>query len=214
MALGLMHYNVIVPFPRLGGHDGLSVFRPDAIGRNVWYDRHLVRVGGGMGHDSVEMCLAEPWARELQQTRLVDGEPRWQDVCVALSQSGFFDHGCDWLQFDERLNAVAAHDDWEPRVIAPIDPPGPEVAGTWIRGRLDSGHAPEAGIVRVDKLAFAFNVDTVGAFAVFVPSVAVKGLNRESDEHVLTVENLRTETTTPMEFRLPESGVVELPVVR
>lgn len=213
MALGLTHYSVIVPFANLGGHDGLSVFHPDAIGRNVWYDRHLVRVGGGMGQDSVDSCLAAPWARDLTETRLVDGEERWHDVCVAVSQTGFFRHPCDWLDYDERLNAVAADGDWDPRVIAQIVPPDDQASGTWIRGRLCSGHGPEAGIVRVDKLAFAFNVDTTGAYAIFVPSVAVKGLNRESDEHVLVVENLRTATTTPVDFRLPEVGVVEVPEV-
>jgi len=109
MAVKLEFVNMIIPIEKInqstfdGGFEALVEKYKHVIGRAVWFDEHLFRMGW-MDTWMVDGMIAFWEEHGLVPVKKIGKENHWNDLFVISSGLTTTVSNCDWIEVDFQLN--------------------------------------------------------------------------------------------------------------
>ena len=70
-----------------------------SLGRVTWFDDHLVRSGGAMDPEMIEIWIEKYAELGFDVTEMAEGKTVWKDLCI-VDASGFSKYDCPWIKVD------------------------------------------------------------------------------------------------------------------
>lgn len=111
MAIKIEFVNLIIPIEKInesnfeGGFDGVVKKYEHLIGRAIWFDKHLFRMGW-MNTWMIDGEIDFWKEKGLVPIENKNGIDYWKDVYAISTGFNQFMTNCDWIEFDLKRNVV------------------------------------------------------------------------------------------------------------